>query len=673
MTFTEIEAEYRRLKAQHDAGTLSEADFKAQLQNLMAEDEQGRWWIIGYETGRWYFHDGERWSPGEPPRPAPEAPPKVKVEPTPPIVQTPQLEAYQPIPAPERDKRRVWPWVAGIIGVVLMLLLIRQTGRVRSIPTAEPAPARPPAATEVIEPQASPAGVVTSVVAPSCDYGGELKAIEALDDFTVRFTLCYPDAGFAAKVALPPFGIHPAEYLAATGGTGKLLEAPIGTGPYRLASWGQGELRLEVNLEYWGGPAKVPYLQFHWLDDANVRLGHLKVGDVDGIDNPPPETYAEIQSNADLALYPRMNLDTGYLGISTEVKPFDDVRVRQAVAWAIDRAYLVSTFYPPGTFIATHFTPCTISNGCGGESWYDFDPERARMLLAEAGYPDGFETQLVYRDVFRSYLPDPVRTAQAIAEMLAKYLNIRVELTAVDSAEFLDATGAGKLPLYLLGWSADSPDPAGSLNPYWGEFSGERFKAGFGDIWALLDQAATTSDLVVRTELYAQANDLIKRDVPLVPLVHSGSATAFRANVAGAHSSPLHLESFAAMALPDVQSTLVWKQATGPQSLYCADETEIDTWRACAQINESLLAFRPGSTDVTIGLAEGFEASDDATVWTFYLRKGVKFHDGSLLDASDVVTSWAVIWDAANPLHRGRTGAFDHFLWLFNGFLNVGR
>ena len=705
MDFSQVEAQYTRLKAQFAAGALSEADFKARLQGLMIEDEQGRWWIIGYETGQWYVHDGEQWVPGQPPRPAAEASaPQAEAEPKQPSVEPPRpapkrqakAKREEPAVAPPRAEkpqaaqasqpggRRPWLWVAaGVAGLALVALLIRQVGQGGSTPTAEPAPmpaptgagapARAPAATEVRAPSAPPAGVVSSLVAPSCDYGGELKSIEALDDFTVRFTLCYSDVAFPAKAALPPFGIHPAEYLAATGGTDQLLREPIGTGPYRLDSGSAGELHLEAYPDYWGQPAKIAHVQFHWLDDASERLGYLKTGDVDGIDNPPPETYAEIQSDSNLGFYPRDGLNIGYLGFSNLVKPFDDVRVRRAVALAIDRSAQVKKLYPAGTIVATHFTPCAIPGGCSGETWYDFDPDMARMLLAEAGYPDGFETELFYRDSVRSYLPNPAQTAQDMAQMLERFLNIRVKLTAteMDSATFRDAAWQGDFPLYLSGWDIDFPDPVSFLSPHWSAFSSNRFETGFPEIWEGLKQATLTASPEKRIELYTQANNLIKRDVPVAPLVHVGSATAFRANVSGAHSSPLYLESFAAMALPEGQSTLVWKQAAGPQSLYCADETEADAWRACAQMTESLLGFKAGSIEVTPALAESYTSNADLTEWTFHLRKNVKFHDGSLLDARDVVTSWVVQWDAQNPLHRGRTGAFDDFLWLFNAFLHA--
>ena len=296
------------------------------------------------------------------------------------------------------------------------------------------------------------------------------------------------------------------------------------------------------------------------------------------------------------------------------------------------------------------------------------------MLLAEAGYPDGFETDLFYRNDPGSYLPNPSGTAQVIADMLEKFLNIRVRLTAVnlDSAAFREASWGGKFPLYLLGWDIDYPDPVSFLSPYWSEFSSKRFEVGFPEIWEDLKQATLIASPEKRIELYTQANNLIQRDAPVVPLVHVGSAAAFRASVIGAHSSPLNLEQFAVMGLNEgAGSTLVWKQATGPQSLYCADEPEADAWRACAQITESLLGFKVGSVEVTPALAERYETNEDLTEWIFHLRKNVKFHDGSALDASDVVTSWAVQWDAKSPLHRGRTGAFDYFLWFFSAFLNA--
>jgi ABC-type transport system substrate-binding protein len=156
----------------------------------------------------------------------------------------------------------------------------------------------------------------------------------------------------------------------------------------------------------------------------------------------------------------------------------------------------------------------------------------------------------------------------------------------------------------------------------------------------------------------------------MIPVAHGGSATAWQADVAGAHASPLGNESFK-VTDPGGRDTMVWMQNAEPIGLYCADETDGESLRACEQINESLLAYEVGGTAVEPSLAESYEANEDLTVWTFYLRPGVKFHDGSDLDSMDVIMSWVVQWDAEHPLHVGRDGSFTYWPGLFGPFLNA--
>jgi ABC-type transport system substrate-binding protein len=110
-------------------------------------------------------------------------------------------------------------------------------------------------------------------------------------------------------------------------------------------------------------------------------------------------------------------------------------------------------------------------------------------------------------------------------------------------------------------------------------------------------------------------------------------------------------------------------QATSPRSLYCADESETDTHRACAQVFDSLYAFDTADAGVLPALAESCDPDDELTHWTCTLREGVRFHDGAWLDANDVVLSYVVQWDAEHPLHKGREGTFQLFLDRFDGFL----
>ena len=237
--------------------------------------------------------------------------------------------------------------------------------------------------------------------AGSCDYGGLIKSVEAVDQFTVRFTLCSFDPGFLAKMGFSVFGIYPREWLeyASKPETAAevRLRAPVGTGPYMVSEWTAGEsLTFKRFGDYWGEAAKTETLVYRWSSESAARVLELQAGTVNGIDNPGPDDFAVIEGDSNLRLVERPALNTFYIAMTNTFEPFDDVNVRQAVGMGIDRQRIVDTFYPRGSEVASHFTPCAIPNGCVGESWYDFDPEAARAMRAEAGFPDGFSTRLFY-------------------------------------------------------------------------------------------------------------------------------------------------------------------------------------------------------------------------------------------------------------------------------------
>ena len=147
--------------------------------------------------------------------------------------------------------------------------------------------------------------VLFSYEAPNCDYGGEFLKMEAVDELTVRFTLCAPDVAFPSKVAFSAFAIHSSDYLEATGGGGDIVDNPMGTGPYMLKEWRRGEqLIMEKFPDYWGTPAIADTLVFRWSTEGAQRLVELQAGTVDGIDNPSPDDFATIEGDANLKLMP---------------------------------------------------------------------------------------------------------------------------------------------------------------------------------------------------------------------------------------------------------------------------------------------------------------------------------------------------------------------------------
>lgn len=517
------------------------------------------------------------------------------------------------------------------------------------------------------------------VEAPDCEYGGEIKSIEAVDEFTVKFNLCVPDPAFPSKIAFSSFAIQPQEHLEET--EGKPLENPIGTGPYMVESWERGNQLVFTRFDdYWGEPALNETLVFRWSTESAQRLLELQSGTVDAIDNPGPDDFETIEADENLQLIPREALSIFYIGFNNNPKaegfdnstnPLANEQVRQAIAMGIDRARIVDNFYPPGSSVASHFTPCAIPNGCVGEEWYEFDVEAARALLAEAGYPDGFETVINYRDVVRGYLPDPNVVAQDIQAQLQENLNITANIEVMESGAFLDAADSGQLTgIHLLGWGADYPDQTNFLGYHFGAGSSDQFGDKFDDIVEAIEAGAQLSTEEERAPHYEAANNAIKQHVPMIPVAWGGSGVAYKATVEGAHASPLGNENFAVTGIPG-QDTFVWMQNAEPISLYCADETDGESLRACEQVTQSLLGYEVGGTAVEPALAESYEPNEDLTEWTFYLRQGVLFHDGSTLDANDVVTSLSVQWDAANPLHTGNTGGFTYWSGLFGPFLNA--
>ena len=240
-----------------------------------------------------------------------------------------------------------------------------------------------------------------SLVAPDCDYGGFFKSIEATDAYTVTFNLCKTDAAFLSKIAFSPFAIYPEEWIVATSGdevrTTEGVEKPIGTGPYMVSEWNRGEnVTFVKNPDYWGeAPLAADTLVFRWSTESAARLLELQSGTIDGFDNVGPDDFATIEADPNLQLAIRPALNIFYVGMTNTFPPFDDVKVRQAVAMGIDRQRIVDTFYPAGSEAASHFTPCSIPNACVGDAWYDFDPVGRQGLAGRSRLPGWLHDQPV--------------------------------------------------------------------------------------------------------------------------------------------------------------------------------------------------------------------------------------------------------------------------------------
>lgn len=491
----------------------------------------------------------------------------------------------------------------------------------------------------------------------------------ALDDLTVRFSLCKPDAAFPAKAALPVFGIQPYNWIKATGGTGEILTRPIGTGPWQFKEWLRGQvLRFNRFDGYWREGANFAELDFRWEAEASTRLSALRSGTVNTITYIGAAEYQTVQEDGSLTFIPVQSTNTLYLGINNNFSPLDNVRVRKAIAMGLDRPAIVSAFYPDGSRLATHFTPCSIPNGCAGKAWPKFDLDAARALMTEAGYPQGFESALYYHDVYRHYLPEPGQVAEELKRQLQANLSIKVTLILMDSDAFISQAIAGKLTgFHLLGWGADYAHISSFLDFHFGQGS-QQFGSSHPELQQLLMEAAGTAELSTAAQLYSRANDSVRTLVPAIPIVHGASAYAADAEIANLHIPPFGAPQFH-LSHPRTDH-FVFMQNAEPLSLYCADETDFESMAACQQVVEGLFGYAPGSAQLEPLLAEVCTPDATASEWVCKLRANVRFHDGSQLHANDVVASWAAALDASNPYHTGNTGDFIYPRWLWGGLMN---
>jgi peptide/nickel transport system substrate-binding protein len=569
---------------------------------------------------------------------------------------------------------------------VLSVLLAACGPTIPPIPTSVPTPRRPPETPIPSQGAFIPTAYPVSGDAPCSQakppdaahaaYRGNLKRIKATGASTVVFELCRPDVAFLAKVAAPAFAINDTGWLRshiATSGNGPqaITREVNGSGPYRLESWDPGaEISLARNDSYWGTRAKNERLIVRWSEGSAARVTELQNGTVDGIDGIDPAGVVAVTDDVSLQVEPRAGQDVVYLGFDTADAPFDNEGVRRAIAGGLDRASIVEADFPPGAEVATHYTPCDIPHGCGGGAWYDYDPTQARETLAAAGFPNGFATTIRYSATPSLSLPDPGRVAAEIQTELLDNLGIHAKLMVMPDAAYRAAVDAGTLEgLHLLDRGAAYPDPSAYLDPRFGGGAGPEFGKPFADIDKALAGGRASAADAKRDTAYAKANDLIRAHVPMIPIGRAAPVTAYRADVDGATASPLGLERFAEMT-PGDRRQLVWLTTGEPAGLYCADETGRIADLVCSQLLEGLYAFAPGGADTVPALATSCGPNATLTVWTCKLRPGVLFHDGSVLDANDVVLSFAVQWDAEHPLHRGRSGSFAAFAARFGGFLH---
>jgi len=360
--------------------------------------------------------------------------------------------------------------------------------------------------------------------------------LAAPDDSTFVIRLKEPNAPFLANLAMnfcaavSPAAVekHGSDY----------FKNPVGTGPFRFVEWRKDErLVLVRNEDYWGSLAKIDRLIFKPIQEAAVRFLELRQGTIHGLDNLSPEYIDEIRTDADLRLLTQPGMNVGYLAMNMDKKPFDERLVRLAINHAIDKQSLVDNFYQGLAVPAKNPIPPTMWGHNDAIKPYPYDPDQARDLLRQAGYLHGFDTELWAMPVPRPYMPQPDKIAQAVQADLEK-VGIRARIVQWEWGTYLDKVSNGDHTMALLGWTGDNGDPDNFLYVLLDKIAAVKPAQNIAfyrsdELHEILVGARRTTDQEKRIRLYQQAQEIIHRDAPWVPLVHATQTAAFHRRVRG--------------------------------------------------------------------------------------------------------------------------------------------
>ncbi|NKK77354.1 ABC transporter substrate-binding protein [Rhizobium leguminosarum] len=369
-----------------------------------------------------------------------------------------------------------------------------------------------------------------------------LSGIETPDDSTVIFNLSRPDATFLHVLAINFASVVPKEAVeAAAGDFGK---KPVGSGTFILKDWTIGQqLVFERNKDYF--VKGVPYIDSFKVEvgqEPLVALLRLQKGEVDiAGDGIPPAKFLEIKNSADGAqmIVDGEQLHTGYITLNTKVKPFDNVKVRQALNMAINKERITRILNGRAT-PANQPLPPLMPGYDKSFTGYAYDVAKAKALLAEAGYPDGFETVLYSTNTD----PQP-RIAQAIQQDLAA-VGVKAEVRALAQANVISAGGTeGEAPMIWSGgmaWIADFPDPSNFYGPILG--CAGAVPGGWNWSWycnADLDKRAVAADSMSdpakaaeRTAAWGKIFTDIMADAPWIPVINERRVVAKSLRMGGA-------------------------------------------------------------------------------------------------------------------------------------------
>ena len=374
-----------------------------------------------------------------------------------------------------------------------------------------------------------------------------IDTVEAVDESTVRMTLAEPYSPLLANLAIPIAGIVSPTALAA--GLDSVAVNPSGTGPFRLArpeDWTRdSQLVLEANPDYWGGAPKAQQFIMKVVPEGSSRLQQVETGELDIAWALTPEDVERARENPDLVVVEDAGLNTNCVELNTTKDPFTSKEVRQALNYAVNKEELSEGLYNGNMVPAGGVLPPVDWAYNPDLQSYPYDPDRARELLAEAGYDEGNPLSFTFMayTIPRGYNPVGDRLATAIQEYWSE-VGVEAEIQTAEWTQYREDRRADKFQCSLSGWQGDNGDPDNFLYSLLAGSSKGAGNTAFyenPEVDALLRQAQEVSDQEERTELYHQAEQLIVDDAPWVFLGYQKHQVVTRANITDFQLQPTYI------------------------------------------------------------------------------------------------------------------------------------
>ncbi|MBK9237743.1 MAG: ABC transporter substrate-binding protein [Rhodoferax sp.] len=380
-----------------------------------------------------------------------------------------------------------------------------------------------------------------------------IKSVDKVDPMTVKITLNSANAPFLSGWAMEYAGVQSKEYADAmlkAGTPEKIDQEPIGSGPFMLVQYQKDALiRYKAFPEYYGGKAKIDDLVFSITPDASVRWAKLQKGECHVMPYPNPADLDAMRKDPKVTVLEQAGLNVGYLAYNTTKKPFDDVRVRKAINMAINKKAIIDAVYLSSGIAAVNPIPPTMWSYKKDLKDDAFNPEAAKKLLADAGFPNGMTTDLWAMPVQRPYNPNAKRIAELMQADLAK-IGVKAEIKTFEWGEYRKRMQAGEHQMGMLGWTGDNGDPDNFLHTLLGCDSAQGVSGSnvakfcykpFDD---LVVKAKAVTNTAERTKLYEQAQVIFKEQAPWFTIAHAVQLKPVRKEVIDFKLSPFGRHSF---------------------------------------------------------------------------------------------------------------------------------